>query len=522
MSSLIATIQTVLRNITLFCAHASGLPLRSYQQAAALAIVDSVLHRRGLSFVVIFPRQSGKNELQAQIEAYLLTLFSPTPAEIVKVSPTWKPQSLNAMRRLERVLKRNLITRGMWTKEAGYIYRIGDARILFFSGSPTANIVGATASTLLEIDEAQDITIEKYDKEIAPMAASTNATRVFFGTAWTSQTLLAREKRAALAAQQADGIQRVFVIDADTVSEEVPPYRDFVKAQIASLGRNHPFIRTQFFSEEIDDQAGMFTADRLALMQGDHPPQTVPTPGAIYLFTLDVGGEDLANGQSPTAKAHDSTALTIFEIELVSMAGVIHQPRFKVVNRQQWTGARQLTIFKQIAALTELWKPHRIIVDATGVGEGLAGMLAQAYGSQVIPFKFTQQSKSQLGYDFLAAIESGRFKDYTPSPARFKIIGEGKITLDTKEPHDAARLLAAFQQQARFCQMEILPGPGKIMRWQVPDGTRDPTTGELVHDDLLISAALCCAIESEHIGAAQSTIVAPTDPIQTTLRRRQF
>ncbi len=522
MSSLIATIQTVLRDVTLFSAHASGLPLRSYQRAAALAIVDSVLKRRGRSFVVIFPRQSGKNELQAQIEAYLLTLFSPTPAEIVKVSPTWKPQSLNAMRRLERVLKRNLITRGMWSKESGYIYRIGDARIFFFSGSPTANIVGATASTLLVIDEAQDISIEKYDKEIAPMAASTNATRVFYGTAWTSQTLLAREKRAALAAQEADGVQRVFVIDADTVGEEVPAYRDFVSSQIASLGRNHPFVRTQFYSEEIDEQAGMFTAERLALMQGDHPPQTTPTPGAIYLFTLDVGGEDLANGQSPTAKDHDSTALTIFEIDLVSLAGVIHQPRFKVVYRQQWDGARQVSVFKRLAALIELWKPHRIVVDATGVGEGLAGMLAQAYGSQVIPFKFTQQSKSQLGWDFLAAIETGRFKDYTPSPARFKVSGEGKINLDTGEPHDAARLLAVFQQQARHCQMEILPGPGKTLRWSVPGGTRDPTTGELVHDDLLVSAALCCALDGEGFGPAQSSIVTPADPIQTTLRQRQF
>lgn len=534
--NLLNTIQTVLRDITLFSAHAGGLPLRSYQRAAALAIVDSVLRRRGLSFVVIFPRQSGKNELQAQIEAYLLTLFSPTPAEIVKVSPTWKPQSLNAMRRLERVLKRNLITRGMWRKESGYIYRIGDARIFFFSGSPTANIVGATASTLLVIDEAQDISTEKYDKEIAPMAASTNATRVFYGTAWTSQTLLAREKRAALAAQQADGIQRVFVIDANTVGEEVPAYRDFVTAQIASLGRNHPFIRTQFYSEEIDDQAGMFTAERLALMQGDHPPQVAPTPGGIYLFTLDVGGEafparrpsslSVVEGSvvegGAEGEGRDATALTIFEIELVSLAGVIHQPRFKVVSRHQWIGARQVAVFKRLAALVELWKPHRIIVDATGVGEGLASMLAQAYGSQVIPFKFTQQSKSQLGWDFLAAVETGRFKDYTPSPARFKVSGEGKITLDTGEPHDAARLLAAFQQQARFCQMEILPGPGKIIRWSVPDGTRDPATGELIHDDLLISAALCCAIDGEGFGAAQSSIVAPADPIQTTLRQRQF
>jgi hypothetical protein len=176
----------------------------------------------------MFPRQSGKNELQAQLETYLLCCFYLMDAEMVKVSPTWKPQTLNAMRRLERVLSSNLIAGHLWTKESGYIYRCGKARIYFFSGQPRSNIVGATANILLEVDEAQDVLPAKFDKDIAPMAASTNATRVFWGTAWTSRTLLARELRAARKAQQKDGIQRVFVLTADDVSSEVPAYGDFV------------------------------------------------------------------------------------------------------------------------------------------------------------------------------------------------------------------------------------------------------------------------------------------------------
>ncbi len=217
-----------------FASAASGLHLRAYQEAVALAVVDSVKNCRGLSFVVMFPRQSGKNELQAQIEAYLLTVLQDCSAEMVKVSPTWKPQTLNAMRRLERVLQKNLITRAGWTKESGYIYRLNTSRIFFFSGSPQANIVGATASTLLEVDEAQDIEIPKFDKDIAPMAASTNATRVFWGTAWTSRTLLHRELVAAQAEEQRDGLRRVFVLNADQVAEEVPAYGQFVADQVAA------------------------------------------------------------------------------------------------------------------------------------------------------------------------------------------------------------------------------------------------------------------------------------------------
>ncbi len=140
-----AAIKKAFESPLLFAENMSALKLRGYQEMVAVAIIDSVMRNCGFSFVVMFPRQSGKNELQAQIETYLLLMKSDAAAEIVKISPTWKPQTLNAMRRLERVLQKNLITRSMWAKESGYIYRLDTARIFFFSGGPQANIVGATA-----------------------------------------------------------------------------------------------------------------------------------------------------------------------------------------------------------------------------------------------------------------------------------------------------------------------------------------------------------------------------------------
>lgn len=119
MTDLYTAISNSLHSIVAFAGNANGVKLRRFQIPVAEAIVDSVIHKRGLSFVVIFPRQSGKNELQAQVESFILTILSHRPAEIVKVSPTWKPQSLNAMRRLERVLKRSIVTSSLWQKEWG-------------------------------------------------------------------------------------------------------------------------------------------------------------------------------------------------------------------------------------------------------------------------------------------------------------------------------------------------------------------------------------------------------------------
>ncbi len=90
--------KTPLRDVVPFTRGMGGLHLREYQQDVARAVLRSIL-QVGLSFVVMFPRQSGKNELQAQIEAFLLAMYRDFEVEMVKVSPTWKPQSLNAMRR---------------------------------------------------------------------------------------------------------------------------------------------------------------------------------------------------------------------------------------------------------------------------------------------------------------------------------------------------------------------------------------------------------------------------------------
>ena len=550
MDELKAAIKKVLSDPCLFAQVASGVTLRAYQQEVARAVVESVLRHQGQTFVVIFPRQSGKNELQANIEAYLLTLLSQTNAELVKISPTWKPQSQNAMRRLERILKRNLIAGQLWKKEAGYIFKVGEARMYFLSGSPTTNIVGATASTLLECDEAQDVQIEKWDKEVAPMAASTNATRVFWGTTWSANTLLAREMRAALEAERRDGRRRVWKLTADEVALEVPAYRRFVDGEIARHGREHPFIRTQYFSEEIDDQSGMFPAARLALMRGDHRGEVSPAEDAIYAFLLDVAGEDAGQAQwagelALENPARDSTVLTVVRVGLEKLtdplipAGqeLLARPIYRTVFRKAWLGVKHTSLYAGLLALVELWQPRWVVVDATGLGAGLASFLSQPLAGRLIRFEFTARSKSDLGWDFLSIVETGRYKEYRVEPPSIppsitEQIDGGRHPPSIPDPEqsglrppaelggasttpsewsEARQSQAEFWRQCRFMQMEVLPGPGKLLRWSVPDGTRDPASGELVHDDMVVSAALCAALEGLAWGTAESAVVEAPD-----------
>jgi hypothetical protein len=489
----------VLRDIVKFSAATSGITLRKYQREVATAVVDSVFDRAGRTMVVIFPRQSGKNELQAQIECYLLMIFNQKDAEMVKASPTWKPQSINAMRRLERVLERNMLTAKIWRKESGYIYRVGKARIYFLSGGDTANVVGATANELLQCDEAQDVSIRKWDKDFNPMAASTNATRVFWGTAWTSRTLLAREREAAEKAQAADGIRRVWILDADDVSAEVPEYGQFVAGQIAKLGRNHPMVKTQFFSEEIDAEGGMFPAERVKLMQGSHMTNTEPIPGQQYAMTIDVAGEDEgAVGEDIDAESlsllenpkRDATCVTIFNLDLSTLSsdqkGAV---TYRVAARYTWFGKKHTQIYNLLKELAFTWRCEYIVVDSTGVGAGLASFLEKSFPGRVIPFLFTSKSKSDLGWQFLAVIETGRYQ----------------------EPVNTA---GQFWLQVEHCMNEVLDGPGRLMRWGVPDGTRD-LNGDLIHDDELISSALCAVLDDQEWAISEAPVVVERlDPLK--------
>lgn len=472
----------VLGDIAAFSA-AGGLRLRSYQRSAAAAILRSVFEARGDSIVILFPRQSGKNELQAQLEAYLLLLFSGQDAELLKVSPTWKPQSLNALRRLQRVLERNPLSAAFgWQKESGYLYRVGRARIAFLSGAPESHIVGATASLLLEVDEAQDVTIEKFDKEIAPMAASTNATRVFWGTAWNDQTLLARELRSAQAAEQRDGRQRTFRITAEDVGRECPAYAAFVAAQVQRLGRAHPLIRTQFFSEEISHLTGLLTEERQQRMRGNHAFQSHPQPGTLYAFTLDVAGEESESAAAANVR-RDATALTIFALDLSRLNDpLLCGPIYRVVQRAQWVGVAHTQLYAALLTLAQTWQPRYLVVDATGIGAGLASFLGRALPGRVLPFLFNRSTKSALGWAFLAILETGRFQEANPD------LPGGEALQRT--------LAERFWQQGRACQMET-DGLQHSLRWSVPEAARIGSNGELLHDDLLVSAALCAVLEEQ-------------------------
>ncbi len=457
--------------------------LRPYQLLAAQAIVSSVLGREGRQLAVVFSRQAGKDEVLAQVIAFLLVRHARRGGNIVVGAPTFRPQAALSRDRLLARLRASPLTAGLTATQEGYVVQVGRASARFLSAGPGAkgSARGQTADLLLVANEAQDIDPDVWDAVFDPMAASTNATTLFLGTVWSRHTLLARQMRflrEVEARERGAGPQRLWLTPWEEVAAALPAYGARVRARIAQLGPTHPFIRTEYCLEELDGDGGLFPPHRLAQMAGDHPRRHHAEPGKRYALLLDVAGEEEA-GTGPLAfddaSRRDSTALTVVEVDTTG-----ERPVYRVVDRRAWTGVRHTALHATLIDLARVvWRASWVVVDATGVGAGLASFLAAALGRgasglgiTVVPFVFTSASKSALGWDFLGLIDSGRFKEYRS---------------DADEPSEAGRLTRIYHQQLAATTYETLPGPGNRLRWSVPAGQG--------HDDLVVSAALTAVLD---------------------------
>jgi len=453
--------------------------------------MDSVLNGKGLSFSVEISRQGGKNELSARLETLLLTAFGGTGGDIVKCSPTFRPQARISIERLEKMLS-IFGFKGRYANTGGYIIQLGFARCLFLSADRQSNVVGHTAGLLLEVDEAQDVDKDKFRKEFAPMASSTNATTVFYGTAWDDFSLLEEVKQSNLEAARKDGVQRHFSFDWHEVSKYNPAYGDFVEKEQSRLGDEHPLFRTQYRLLTISDGGRLLSDSQCALLHGSHPrllapassigvsssiPQggvgsigvspvgTVRTVSPVkhtsYIAGLDLAGqayfgtEDLVSRSIPR---RDAVVLSIAEIT-PSDDPLLKLPSINVVQLYSWHGEPYPSLYAKLLEIVRFWGIARLVVDSTGMGEPFAAFLKSSLGSRVVPFVFSQSSKSRLGYNFLSFINSGRLKLFAA---------------------DNSSEYASLGRELRLAR--AVYRPNQTMNFFV-----DPSEG---HDDFLMSLAL--------------------------------
>jgi hypothetical protein len=502
-------------DITPFSSLVLERPLRPYQVEPLRAILDSILSRRGLEYLLIFPRQSGKNEAVAQLLVYLLNLLQYHGGNIVYAA-TASGLGLGIQRLEERL--ENPWNARKWRVRARPDRRIlGRAAVVFLSSHPSAFARGQTAHHLLVIDEAQDQVASHIEAVFTPMRAANNATAVYIGTVRTTSDFLWQKKLELEREQARDGLRRVYLVDPTQVTAENPAYRQFLETQVRRYGRHHPIIASEYYLEPLDATGGLFDARRRALMRGEHTRQLQPTPGHLYAATLDLAGQDEA-ATDPIAQlarpGRDYTVATVFEVHYPPPGVYAPGPTFQALDLFVDHGGKhfedhpgQPSLADRLLAWLNHWQTAHLLVDESGVGQGLASWLRSALGDRrVTGYDFAGPGKkAALGSLFLSLVETGRFKYWTG------------------DADEAGSDGWWFWRQVDACTYEVPPNGrfDRDLRWEVPPGHRTDTPAgpRPTHDDRLLSAALIAELDrllragKISLGTAESAVIQPSDPL---------
>ncbi|RJQ10903.1 MAG: hypothetical protein C4558_04080 [Dehalococcoidia bacterium] len=430
--------------------------LRPYQAEIARAILGRVAARAGGSISVEVARQGGKNETSARVELLTLVAHADAGGALVKCAPTLHPQARISLDRLES--RAHAAGLGHAVRRTGATVRCGRAAAHFLSAERGANVVGHTADLLLEVDEAQDVDPEKFDRDFRPMAAASDAPVVYYGTPWGAHSLLAQARAHHINLERRGETRRHFRVDWEQVAACHPPYRRYVEAERDRLGERHPLFRTQYLLEEVADAGRLFDAATLAQIEGSHDRRSTPRPGERYVAGLDLAGPALDGRVSAD---RDWTVLTIARVLRAYGEDGIPLPTIEVVEHQAWQGTATEPLLRTLAdRLRRVWRIARVAVDATGLGAPVADLLAGTLGRGAVePVVFTSGRKARLGYALLAAAHAGRLRLYR---------------------QDGGMEWAACRAQLALAR--VVYGAGHAMRFDV-----DPAEG---HDDYLMSLAL--------------------------------
>jgi hypothetical protein len=343
---------------------------------------------------------------------------------------------VNSILRLEKHLKEDPVIGGRWGKRQGFIYESGHAQVHFLSADKQASVVGETASIALSVDEAHCTDQDKYDRELAPFTASTNAPTLLCGVASGQQDLLYFYR------DKLDGTDCVLEFPASVWCDLSPAYAGHYTERVRLLGADHPVIKMEYDLKDLESVGTYLNSKhRAALFSGDHVALEGPRDNMLYSLLVDIGGESESDlddvGVRGLEPERDSTNYWIVEVD--PEGSTDPYPLARIVSGEWWTGRSHLECLPDLCELIEHWNISMGVIDARGVGEATAMAISRKFPF-IQAYKASNIDVSEDCYDLLARINTGRVRFWKADP-------------------DADKVIREVQAQVRSTRYELRAGP---------------------------------------------------------------
>lgn len=371
----------------------SKRPLRGVQPEMIKRVENFLARHEGGVMTVLSSRQTGKNETSAILQRRHLWRHqnSRYKSSWIRTAPTHEPQIVNSKKRLEELMqidRKNVIGHPMFLKKKiqkseGYIWKLGNATVEFMSSGPHSNVVGATASECLDMDEAHKINLAKFDEDFAPFTASTNAGTLLWGVAADGMDVIEHYRKL----NQEQGREDLnLYYPCDIWAEANPIYAAHLESRIKALGYDHPIFKTQYRLLPVANEGTYLNSKQVrSLLSGEHERHIKPERNRQYEILIDLaaGNEDFNPdsefvGEGETAT--DSTIIWIYEVTDELAANGLF-PKILIRNLIWWTGVSLVEQEAEIEKLIEYWNAGKVTIDAVGVGRQIAESMAKKFGS---------------------------------------------------------------------------------------------------------------------------------------------
>ena len=385
--------------------------LTAYQSEIARAVVDSVLHERGLTFTVEIARGGGVREMSSQLALLLLSLHVNDGVRLLRIGPAARPPNNE---RLVSHLSKGALA-GLWSV-AGRSVTLGRSTLQTLTTDelgPTVVEHSASAAVLIEVVDAELIGPEVYDRWIHPVIGASGATTVLYGRPLNGETRFECLKQRNRELEAGDHVRRHFRVPWQGVADALPAYATKVDDARARLGEEHSEFQAAYCLRPASAWGPLLSEAQRRRLQDGPPRAHVPARGEHVASVVVTRAADAGATEAPGLLASPgATAVVTVARRRGGHAGL------DVVEHRWVQGVDAPALAKRVGKLlSDTWRCNRVVVqDRAGAGAGatrLRHLLQSALGR--IPMQWAaddDRTESRMASDLLAAVNTRRFSLY--------------------------------------------------------------------------------------------------------------